>query len=119
MTLLGAALECAIKGLAVALGTFNESDGRIQFVGVRGAESHALADMANSLGIVLTDDERKLFRSATEYLSWAGRYPTAKNLARTSNAMKDGLLRFTVRDLEIATRFAERLKKQAVGKLDA
>lgn len=119
MTLLGASIECAIKGLAVALGCFSESNGRIKFTGVRGSESHLLPEMARSLGIVLTDGERRLLERATEYLSWAGRYPIAKRIGRSSNAMKNRLLSFSTQDQMITTRFIERLQKRAAEKQNA
>jgi hypothetical protein len=119
MTLIGAALECAIKGLAAARGFITEANGKIAFTHVRGADSHALPEMAASLGVVLSDGEGNLLKRSGEYLLWAGRYPTAKRLERSVGAVKNGLLSLNIRDQVLAKQIVERIEKQAFGRTHA
>ncbi len=64
--LAGMALEVLLKGIARALDNPPAN------------AHHRLADLADHVGIAVSDDERVLLQAMSEHIYWAGRYPSPR-----------------------------------------
>lgn len=111
MTLLGAGIECLLKGLAVSQGLLQSVDPRLAWkTGLRGADSHKLDAMAASLDFALSAEEADVVDRASTFLLWAGRYPGSKEAGKTSEAHAKGQLRFLKGDVDSADSIAARIR---------
>lgn len=113
MTILGAGLECLLKGVAVSRNLLIVSDGRVEFSrSLQGNSKHDLVAMGRSLSLGLTEPEWGLLERASEYLSWAGRYPIARRLGRSLSAARQRTLTMNSNDVGLAKRLASRLRAE-------
>ena len=113
MTLLGAGLECVLKAIAVSRGLLSETASGIAFsAALHGRDKHDLVAMAESLSLRLKSVEIDLLKRSTEYLRWAGRYPTALRLGRSAAAARQRALNLKPNDLAVARGMALRARTE-------
>ena len=77
LMLRGMAVECLLKALWVKRGNRIVKDG--EYVGVPGAGSHNLVQVAGVLQLRLSRPEVDLLRRLTEFIEYGGRYPVPRN----------------------------------------
>jgi hypothetical protein len=51
-------------------------------------KTHRLVDLATSTGIIISNDDEIILRSMTEYIYWAGRYPTPSGPDKWTDAQE-------------------------------
>lgn len=74
--LFGYAVECALKGAWVRKGNHLIEGGK--YKRIPGTADHNLVDLANAVGLSLTDRERNVLKRLSQFALFAGRYPVGK-----------------------------------------
>ena len=101
MYCVGIALENLLKGRAIEL--YLLKNPKSIFTDIRQIKKevwhtksgHELQSIAESVNIILTDEENDFVRRLEVYISWAGKYPFGKSVKDTKDDANNNLLRST------------------------
>jgi hypothetical protein len=80
LMLRGMAVECLLKALWLKQGNVLVDSGR--YVGVRGAGSHDLSQLASAVRFTLSVHEADVMRRLSHFIEYGGRYPVPKDSSK-------------------------------------